>query len=259
MSGIGGFLGVVMAELVAGGLILTWCSPLWNEAKRSYFTLYSGLLVLLLALPTWLAIRTSAEGGEAATWAVRLALATVVLVALTTIAMLAHRQGLARVLGFMSIPVAAAVPVLLATLADRGLAVGLVQVAAGARFLGAAYDALLLGHWYLTDRKLPRRPIRRATDLLLAACVLEAVVIAATGFAGGTVSTQLNPILAIGDVVPWIAIGMALATLLIAALMRAALRGQRASAVQSATGFAYLAVLFAIVGEIAVKTRFFPG
>jgi hypothetical protein len=66
-------------------------------------------------------------------------------------------------------------------------------------------------------------------------------------------------LLAIGDVAPWIAIGMAVATLLIVGLARAALRGERASAVQSATGFSYLAVITAIVAEIAVKTRFFPG
>jgi hypothetical protein len=204
-------------------------------------------------------IRASAGASDAAVWAERLALVTAVLLACTTVAMLARRELVARVVGFVSIPVAAGVPVALASLAEHALPAAVVQVVVGAVFLGAAYDALFLGHWYLTDRKLPRRPIVRATDLLLAACVAEAVAVVATGFSGGTVSSSLNPILAIGDVVPWIALGLAAATLLIAALMRAALRGERASAVQSATGFAYLAVLFAVVGEIAVKTRFFPG
>jgi hypothetical protein len=52
---------------------------------------------------------------------------------------------------------------------------------------------------------------------------------------------------------------MAGATLLIATLVRAALKGERASAVQSATGFYYLAVVTAFTAEIAVKTRFLPG
>ena len=45
-------------------------------------------------------------------------------------------------------------------------------------------------------------------------------------------------------------------TLLIAVMTRAALRGERASAVQSATGFYYLAVVTAFTAEVAVKTRF---
>ena len=49
---------------------------------------------------------------------------------------------------------------------------------------------------------------------------------------------------------------MVVATLLIALLTRAALKGERASAVQSATGFYYLAVVTAFTAEVAVKTRF---
>ena len=49
---------------------------------------------------------------------------------------------------------------------------------------------------------------------------------------------------------------MVLATFLIALLTRAALKGERASAVQSATGFYYLAVVTAFTAEVAVKTRF---
>lgn len=55
---------------------------------------------------------------------------------------------------------------------------------------------------------------------------------------------------------PWIALGMIVATALIAVLVKAALRGERASAVQSATGFYYLAVVTAFTAEVAVKTRF---
>jgi hypothetical protein len=40
-------------------------------------------------------------------------------------------------------------------------AVSAFQLAAGAAFLGAAYDALFLGHWYLTVRKVTRDPINR--------------------------------------------------------------------------------------------------
>ena len=35
--------------------------------------------------------------------------------------------------------------------------VAFLQLLAGAAFLGAVIDGLLLGHWYLTDRGLTRR------------------------------------------------------------------------------------------------------
>jgi hypothetical protein len=47
-------------------------------------------------------------------------------------------------------------------------------------------------------------------------------------------------------------------TAVIAALVKLTLRGDRASAVQSATGFFYLALITAFVAELAVKTRFLP-
>jgi hypothetical protein len=58
-------------------------------------------------------------------------------------------------------------------------AVSAFQLAAGAAFLGAAYDTLFLGHWYLTVRKV------RATR------------------STGTVASQaFNPLLTAGALVP---------------------------------------------------------
>ena len=45
---------------------------------------------------------------------------------------------------------------------------------------------------------------------------------------------------------------------MIAVLTRLALKGDRASAVQSATGFYYLAVVTGVVSEVALMTRFLP-
>jgi len=142
---------------------------------------------------------------------------------------------------------------------DQSLALSIFQLAGGGLFTGAVLDGLLLGHWYLTDRKLTRRPIGRATLALIVASVVEIVAIATSGFGGTPSSAQLNPLLTAGALAPWIAIGMAAATLLIAIVVRAALRGERAAAVQSATGFYYLAVVTAFTAEIAVRTRFLPG
>jgi hypothetical protein len=135
-------------------------------------------------------------------------------------------------------------------------ALALLQLAAGAALLGASTDGLLLGHWYLTDRKLPRGPIDRMTTLLLASVVLAAAAVVSAGFGGVETSTSINPLLTAGALAPWIALGMVVATALIAVLVKAVLKGERASAVQSATGFYYLGVVTAFTAEVAAKTRF---
>jgi hypothetical protein len=260
VTGVAGVLALVLAETVAGAAALTWISPLWNETKRSYFTLWSVLATLLFAWPAWFAASSGAIAGDVTGgWAARLALAAALLGTVTAIAFLVRQPTVGRVVGIVSVPVSLAVLAVMAATGRQAYWVSLFQLAAGAAFLGAAYDGLFLGHWYLTDRKLTRRPIDRATLALIVATGVELVAITTSGFAGTPSSAQLNPLLTAGALAPWIAIGMAAATLLIAVVVRAALRSERASAVQSATGFYYLAVVTAFTAEIAVKTRFLPG
>jgi hypothetical protein len=90
-----------------------------------------------------------------------------------------------------------------------------------------------------------------------ASVAIAAVAVVTGGFAGTTsTSSILNPLLTTGALAPWIALGMVAATGLVAALTKAALRGRRASAVQAATGFFYLAVVTAFTAQVAVTTRF---
>jgi hypothetical protein len=259
VTGFGGVLALVLAETVAGGVAFTWLSPLWHETKRSYFTIYGVLTTLLFALPAWLAARGGAlPGDQAALWGVRLTLLTLVLVGGSTLLFLARQPAAGRVAGVLSVPASIAVLFAFAGTSRQAYGLALFQLLAGAAFLGAAYDGLFLGHWYLTDRKLGRAPINRATTLLLVATVVELVAVASGGFSGTASSQAFNPLLTAGALAPWIAIGMTGTTLLIAVLAKAALRGERPSAVQSATGFFYLSLVTAFTAEIAVKTRFFP-
>ena len=260
MTGVAGVLALVLAETVAGAAALTWISPLWNETKRSYFTLWTVLASLLFAWPAWFATSSAAVPGDSTgRWVTELALVIAVLGTVAAGAFLLRRPTVGRIVGLVSLPVSVAVLAVMAATGRQGYLVSLFQLAGGAAFLGAAYDGLFLGHWYLTDRKLTRRPIGRATLALIVASVVEIVAIATSGFGGTPSSAQLNPLLTAGALAPWIAIGMAAATVLIAIVVRAALRGERAAAVQSATGFYYLAVVTAFTAEIAVRTRFLPG
>ncbi len=162
----------------------------------------------------------------------------------------------ARVVGWLSVPAWLAVLVWMGGAGRQSFGLAVFQLAAGAALLGASTDGLLLGHWYLTDRKLSRRPIDRMTTILLVSVILAAAAVISGGFGGVETSTAINPLLTVGALAPWIALGMVAATALIAGFIRAVLKGERASAVQSATGFYYLAVVTAFTAEVAVKTRF---
>jgi hypothetical protein len=181
--------------------------------------------------------------------------------ALWTVLLFARKQAAARVVGLLSVPAWLAVLVWMGGAGRQSFGLALFQLVAGAALLGAATDGLLLGHWYLTDRKLPRGPINRMTTILVASVAVAAIAVISAGFSGVETSMSINPLLTAGALAPWIALGMVLATALIAGVVKAVLKGERASAVQSATGFYYLAVVTAFTAEVAVKTRFLdtPG
>ena len=122
-------------------------------------------------------------GDDAGLWSVRLALATAIAVGVTFLLMLAKQQTVARVVGLLSVPLSIAVLVAMAGTGRQSYALALFQLLAGAAFLGSITDGLLLGHWYLTDRGLPRGPINRYTTAMLIAVVVEAVAVISGGFA----------------------------------------------------------------------------
>jgi hypothetical protein len=259
VRGSAGVMALVLAETVAGACALLWCTPLWGEVKRGFFKL-TGSILLGLSLATWWSARAGAIRGDiAGLWSVRLALLAMLVIAASTALLFAKRDAAGRGLGFMSAVVAIGVLCAMAATGRQTYALGLAQLLAGAFFLGSVTDGLLLGHWYLTDRGLTRVPINRATNLMLVAIAVEAAAVISGGFEGTGSSQAINPLLTAGALAPWIALGMVGTTLLIAVLTRAALKGERASAVQSATGFYYLAVVTAFTAELAVKTRFLAG
>ena len=257
MEGSAGVMALVLAEIVAGAAVLLWCAPVWKEVKRGFFKLM-GVLLLTLGLLAWVSASAGAvEGSFWGSWSVRLTIVTAGIVALWTILLFARQYSVARFLGFIGGVSAVATLVFMAGTGRQAMGPALFQLLAGAAFLGSVIDCLMLGHWYLTDRGLPRKPIERYTTAMLVGVGVEVVAVIGGGFAGTASSQSFNPLLTVGALAPWIALGMVLATGLIAGLARAALKGERASAVQSATGFYYLAVVTSLTAELAVKTRFF--
>jgi hypothetical protein len=256
VTGAAGYMALVLAEAVAGSLVFLWLTPLWSEVKRGFFTLTTAIL-LALAVASWLSTRAAMiPGDDPGRWSETLTLATAAAVGLSFVLMLVKQHMPARIVGVASVAISIAALVAMAGTGRQAFPVALFQLLAGAAFLGSITVGLLLGHWYLTDRGLGRGPIDRLTTAMLIAIVVEAFAIVTSGFGGVESSASLNPLLTAGALAPWIALGMVVATLLIAMLTRATLKGERASAVQSATGFYYLAVVTAFTAEVAVKTRF---
>jgi len=216
-------------------------------------------VLALLALSAWGAIaaarRPLSTAGHVSWW---LAVALTVATALWVLLLYVRVERVARVLGFLTVPLSIVWLYALAGTSDRGQAVAFFQLLAGAAFMGAVMDGLLLGHWYLTDRRLTRRPINRMTAALLVAVVLEAVAVLVSGFGATGTSRDLSPLFTAAGVASYVAIGMVLATGLIAVMIRATLKGERPSAVQAATGFFYLAVVTGFTAELAAKIRFLP-
>jgi hypothetical protein len=257
-------MALVLAETAAGGAGFLFLTPLWGEVRRGFFYL-TGVAVLVLALGAAGAANGAFEPGLAPTGRVAVGLSlTVAGSTLVWLALIRARLGTpARVLGVATVPLAVGMLVAFARTADESFALSLFQLVAGAAFTGAVLDGLLLGHWYLTDRKLTRGPINRMAWLLAGSVAVEAVAVIAGGLGahtrpGSTATSALNPLLTVSGNATWIAVGMVACTGLITAFIRLTLRGGRPTAVQSATGFFYLAVITAFTAELAAKVRFLP-
>jgi hypothetical protein len=156
--------------------------------------------------------------------------------------------------------VAAVVPGLvagwpLAELSGR-LALGALTLATGALFLGATLDGLLLGHWYLVDRRLSNRPIAALAAWLVAGVVAALVSAALGGARGSGVDQALSPLLAFPNLTVYLAVGLVLLCGLMASFIRVLVRG---NSIQAATGMFYLAVIMALAAEFAAKVYFFPS
>jgi hypothetical protein len=256
VKGSAGVMAVVLAETVAGSAMLLWCTPLWNEVKRGFFVLMGVLLVVLASATLFSAAAGAIPGNTSGSWSVRLAFATADVIALATVLLRVRQPAAARVVGIGGAVLSLATLFAMAGTGRQSLALSLFQLLVGAAFLGSVLDGLMLGHWYLTDRGLSRGPINRYTDVMLGSVAIEVVAVITSGFSGTGSSQGFNPILTAGALAPWIALGMTGTTGLIAVFTRASLKGERASAVQSATGFYYLAVVTALTAELAVKTRY---
>lgn len=271
-------LGLVLVMAAVGTAAPLWIAPTWGRVRHG-FELLVGTVVALLALggratldgPLGAALASdpaSAAGSTRILLAVGAGatLAAMVLALLPIPALVARSIGIA---GAATL-VAALVPLALLR-AERGGAggvlQGVVELLLGAMLLGSTVFTMLLGHWYLVERRLSNVPMVRVAWLGVA------------GIAAGLGSVLLSwrspapcadlapeafqqcallfaPILRIGSMTVWLGLGVLGLVALIAAFdVRLAREGGRS--IQAATGMSYLAVVLAPAVEFAAKVRFF--
>ena len=130
-------------------------------------------------------------------------------------------------------------------------ALSVARVVVGAAFLGAVTDAMLLGHWYLVQPGMPRRPLLELIRWLAVTWPLEvAVLLWPTGMGSvitGTIDDGYNGILG------WMWIACAVTTIVLVGVTRAALNERQYSAVMAATGLLYLAILTAFGTDLVAR------
>ena len=272
-------LALVLAETCVGGLVLLWFAPTWGNVRHGYEVLLSSTLALMgwgawAALQRPLANLVTAGGAaaDAAPWAGRLLAATTILAALAAVALLVKLPPvLGRLLGIAAtlVGLASFVPLALIRAArdTGGAALGVLELLLGAFLLGAIWDGMVLGHWYLVERRLSNRYMVWMAWANVAAVVAGAVAVGLSagnpvpceGLAGTDLtgcSLSFSPLLAVGSMTLMIGFGV-LALIAVIAYFNVRLAREGGRSIQASTGMFYLAVILAPAAEFASKIRFF--
>jgi hypothetical protein len=273
----------VLLQWAAGGLLFLWVTTRAREVGIGYGWLVRGVYILMAAgaLAVGLATETVVVR-EASSLAVCLAAGVALGVSIVRrkAGVAKERERLARrserVVAMTGIdrrpdpdgpdpdvpefpPVLDLVAPLVAIpgLVAAGVAAGdpawlsVARVLVGAAFLGAISDGMLLGHWYLVQPGLARRPLLemvRWTGLVWPAEV--ALLLVPTGMASvlsGSIDDGYNGMLG------WFWVACAVTTIGLVIVTRAALKERYYSAVMAATGLLYLAILTAFGTDLVAR------
>jgi len=127
----------------------------------------------------------------------------------------------------------------------------LARVLVGAAFLGCVTDAMLLGHWYLTQPGLPRAPllemVRWLGQIWPFEVALLLIPIGMVSVLNGTIDDGYKGMLG------WFWVACAVTTIVLVFVTRLALREREYSAVMAATGLLYLAILTAFGTDLVAR------
>jgi hypothetical protein len=269
-------LALVLAETAVGGLALLWFAPTWGKVRHGYEVLLSSTLALM-AWGAWAALNRPLAavidgGGDAAAaapWISQLLAATAILAGLAAVALLVRLPPiLGRISGMVATLAGAAsfVPLAMVRAArdagGDGVVLGVAELLLGAFFLGAIWNGMVLGHWYLVERRLSNRYMVWMAWANVGAVVAGAAAVALSALnpvpcAGLTrCSMSFSPLLAVGSMTLMIGFGV-IAIIAVIAYFNVRLAKEGGRSIQASTGMFYLAVILAPAAEFASKIRFF--
>lgn len=278
MTAPAAILALVLAMTAVGGSALVWLAPTFGRLRHGYEML-NGATVALLAWGAWGAFRApvrSLEGTAAAgsgELALTLMIATAIITALAVVALVVKLPSIvARVLGVIAtlVGVASFVPVAMVRAEQGGVGgvtQGFLELLLGAILMGGIWVGMILGHWYLVERRLSNRYMVWMSWANVGAIFagLGSVLLSARnpvpceGLSGAEFAQctmTFAPVLRIGSMTIILGSGvLALLALISGFNVKLAKEGGRS--IQAATGMFYLAVILAPAVEFAAKVRFF--
>jgi hypothetical protein len=257
MSGPLGVMTIILLEAATGGLIVLWGTGVSGAVRRG-FVLLLGITVALCAWGGWALLAGVPQPpdpmlhGRATT----AALVFAILATLWQGLVLVRQRAAATIAGAVATAAGVVALVALALTRPGDALFGLVELGLGTLFLGSTLFGLLLGHWYLVERKLSNVYMIRAAWWYIAGV--------AAAVAGAALSAR-NPApdpggLSVFLQLPGFSVFLSIALVAICALIsgfvwKLAKEGGRS--IQAATGMFYLAVIMAFSAELSAKVRFF--
>ena len=272
----------LLLQWATGGLLFLWVTTRRREVGLGYGWLMRGTY-LLMAIGAWyvgtqvispLPVRDLASAGVVLATGVALAVSVVRRKAGVSGQLALAEQRSERVAAMTGIdrapaerdltvaefppwldliaPVIGTIGIIAAALNAGGPAwLAIARFLVGAAFMGAVTDAMLLGHWYLVQPGLARGPLLELVKwtgwLWVPEVLLLLVPTGMISVINGTIDDNYNGLLG------WFWVACAVTTVGLVIVTRMALKERYYSAVMSATGLLYLAILTAFGTDLVAR------
>jgi len=257
---------IIFAEFTIGGLWVLWIADLRGATAASFVKFGAGLIFVTAALAFWIAAKISVPSevdgyplDPSFMPPARIALALVFALTLpyALLTLRGSRRpglvagGLASAAGLTAIALLAQV----FALPTWGYVGTLLSLTIGALVVGAVSMGMILGHWYLVTPRLPEKPLREITFLLLLALGFQALlIIPSLALPRDTITNAVDTPIGLNPFF-WLRVGGGLAFPFALSYMAFDSSGVRA--MQSATGLLYIAMALVISGEVLAKGLLF--